>query len=66
MMLTGWGRTRTTWTPHGTVHAVHAERVDSFLAVCGARLVIIDLTRLWSGEDAADADACRRCTELVA
>jgi hypothetical protein len=55
----------TTWTPRGTTHAIHAEQVDRCLAVCGVLLVVIDLTRRWSGEDTADADACRRCTELV-
>jgi hypothetical protein len=63
--LTGWATTHTTWTPRGTAHAVHAEQVDRCLAVCGALLIVIDLSRHWSGEDTADADACRRCTELV-
>jgi hypothetical protein len=63
--LTGWGATHTTWTPHGTTHAVHAEHVDRCLAVCGALLVVIDLTRRWTGEHTAEADACRRCTELL-
>jgi hypothetical protein len=65
MLLTGWGRVLTTWTPHSTTHAVHAERVDTCVAVCGAPLVVINLTRAWSGDDVADADACRRCTELA-
>jgi hypothetical protein len=54
-----------TWTPRITAHAVESEQVDTCLAVCGAALVVIDLTRPWSGDDAADTDACRRCTELV-
>jgi hypothetical protein len=65
LRLTGWGATHTTWTPHGTTHAVQAEQVERRLAVCGALLVVVDLTRGWSGEDTADADACRRCTELL-
>jgi hypothetical protein len=66
MVLTGWGRMLTTWTPRVTAHAVYAEQLDRCLAVCGDALAIIHLTRPWSGEDAADLDACRRCTELVA
>ena len=66
IMLTGWGRTLTTWTPRSTAHAVDPEQVDRCLAVCGAELVVINLARPWSGEDATDLDACRRCTTLVA
>jgi hypothetical protein len=65
MLLTGWSRMLTTWIPLGTTHAVHAERVDTCVAVCGSPLVVINLTRPWSRDDAADAPACRRCTELV-
>jgi hypothetical protein len=65
-MLTGWARTVTTWTPRITAHAVDPEQVDTCLAVCGVALVVVHLGRPWSGEDAADLDACRRCTELVA
>jgi hypothetical protein len=64
-VLTGWGRTLTTWTPRITRHAVHPELADRCQAVCGAPLVVIQLTRPWSGEDTADTDACRRCTELL-
>jgi hypothetical protein len=64
-MITGWGRNLTTWTPHSTAHAVHPERVDTFVAMCGAPLVIIDQTSPWSGEDTGSATACGRCTELV-
>jgi hypothetical protein len=53
-MLTGWGRTLTTWTPRITAHAVDPEQVDQCLAVCGAELVVINLARPWSGDDAAD------------
>jgi hypothetical protein len=33
--------------------------------VCGAALVVSQLTRLSSGEDTAYADAFRRCAEQV-
>jgi hypothetical protein len=64
IVLTGWG-TVTAWTPRITTHAVDAEQVDRCLAVCGAALVVIQLTRPWSGDDTAYADACRRCIEQV-
>jgi hypothetical protein len=63
--LTGWGRLLTTWTPTATAHAVDPERVDRYLAACGAQLVVVDLKRPWSGEDGAGSYACRSCIELV-
>jgi hypothetical protein len=64
--LTGWGTMVTTWTPQITAHAVAPDQVDRCRAVCGAALVVIDLSRPWSGEDTVGTDACRRCTELIA
>lgn len=65
---TCWGSTPPTRTPQRTAHAVsldQVDQVDQHLAVLGAVLVVIGLTRMRSAKDDPDTDACLRCIELV-